>query len=87
LIKALEKARGKEKKELDGWLSDKKFNNKKKVKAVTALYDSLIINTITEKKINSYFEAGFKCLKKIDVPDNKLDALRSFTVNLMKRQV
>lgn len=87
LIKALEKARGKEKKELNEWLNTKKFNKKKKVRAVTALYDSLIINTITEKKINSYFEAGFKCLKKIDVPDNKLDAVRSFTVNLMNRQI
>ncbi|MEJ0057347.1 MAG: polyprenyl synthetase family protein [Bacteroidota bacterium] len=59
LIKALEKARGKEKIELQRWLSAKKFDKRKKVKAVSSLFDSLGIPVITETKIGEYFEKGF----------------------------
>src|SRR6185369_7488318 len=51
LIKALEKAKGKQRTELDKWLASKKFSKTKKIKAVTAIYDSLQIHSITEQKI------------------------------------
>jgi geranylgeranyl diphosphate synthase, type II len=86
LIKALERARGKEKKELEKWVKAKNFNKNQKVKAVTSLYNSLIIDSITERKINSYFEAGFKALKKVTAEESKLKNLQAFALDLMKRQ-
>ena len=85
LIKALEKAKGKDKTELNFWLSAKKFNKQKKVKAVTAIYDKLKISELTEKKINSYFDKGFEGLQALSDSPAK-DILISFTKDLIKRQ-
>jgi len=86
LIKSKEKARGKDKRELDQWLKEKKFNKQKKVNAVTALYDKLGIPQLTEKKIQFYFDKGFEKLEKIhDSPAKAL--LIRFTKDLIDRQV
>ncbi len=86
LIKAKEKARGKDKAELVQWLQAKKFSRQKKVKAVTALYDKLGIQQLTEKKIQFYFDKGFEKLGKIQSSPAKT-ALIAFTQNLIDRQV
>jgi len=83
LIKALEKVRGKQKLELNRWLSAKKFNAAKKVKAVTQIYDSLNIPAITEKKIEEYFQQGFTSLSKVSGDTQWLEA---FTKELIARQ-
>ncbi len=83
LIKALEKARGKDKVELTKWLSATKFNAAKKVKAVTSIYDNIGVQLLTEKKIEAYFSKGFERLK--DVKGNK-SVLIAFTNNLIARQ-
>ena len=85
LIKAKEKARGKEKDELDYWLKTRKFNKLKKVKAVTALYDHLHIAQLTEAKIQFYFDKGFNQLKKITDSPSK-NALIGFAKELIVRQ-
>lgn len=86
LIKAKEKARGKDKIELDQWLKVKKFNKQTKIKAMTALYDKLSIPQLTEKKIQFYFDKGFDKLEKI--PDSSAKAqLIGFTRDLIGRQV
>jgi geranylgeranyl diphosphate synthase, type II len=86
LIKAKQKARGKDKVELEQWLSAKKFNKQKKVKAVTALYDKLNIPALTESKIQYYFTQGFDSLKKIDDSVAK-SQLIEFTRDLINRQI
>ena len=83
LIKALEKAKGKQQKELKEWLSAKKFNAKKKVTAITGIYDALGISELTEIKVNQYFEKGFDRLRAIS-PNNS--SLVDFTQELMARQ-
>ena len=83
LIKALEKARGKSKTELLGWINAKKFNKQNKVKAITAIYNSLDIPTTTELKINEYFNKGFANLDKIRGDKN---ILTKFTKDLIARQ-
>jgi len=83
LIKALEKAKGKQQKELKEWLSAKKFNAKKKVAAITGIYDALGISELTELKVNHYFKKGFDRLKEIS-PNNS--SLVDFTQELMARQ-
>jgi len=85
LIKAKEKARGKDKQELEEWLKAKKFNKQKKVKAVTALYTRLGIAKLTEIKIEEYFSKGFRNLGKLkDSPQKQ--QLIEFTQNLITRQ-
>lgn len=87
LIKALEKAKGKQKKELDEWLIAKKFNSKKKIAGVKIIYDSVGIPEMTEKKVNFYFEKGFKNLEALSVDPKTKVALKQFTENLIARQV
>ncbi len=85
LIKALEKATGKEKKELSLWLSEKKFKKQEKVNAVKEIFDSLNIPSLTEKKINQYFAKGFSQLEKLSSPNGK-EILKGFAENLIERQ-
>jgi geranylgeranyl diphosphate synthase, type II len=84
LIKALEKAKGKQKKELLKWLEPKKFNPEKKVKAVTEIYDSLEVPLLAEAKISGYFATGFDRLKEVKCNTTELV---TFTQELMARQV
>jgi geranylgeranyl diphosphate synthase type II len=85
LIKALEKAKGKEKAELTKWLVAKKIDKRKKVKAVTALFDKLHIEKLTTNKINSYFQKGLTSLDQLEVPSGRKDELKKFVLNLMDR--
>jgi geranylgeranyl diphosphate synthase type II len=85
LIKALEKAKGNDKKELSFWLGQKKFNKRKKIKAVTDIYDKLKIAALTENKINRYFARGFKNLDLLNSSEAK-DLLIIFTKDLIIRQ-
>lgn len=83
LIKAQEKARGKQRLELNQWLSTKKFNAAKKVKAVTQIYDALSIPMITERKIEEYFQQGFTSLSTVS---GDTQWLEGFTKDLIARQ-
>jgi geranylgeranyl diphosphate synthase, type II len=83
LIKALEKAKGKNKLELNEWINAKKFNTTKKVKAVTAIYDHIGIPALAEKKIEEYFSKGFENLER--VKRNKT-MLTTFAKDLISRQ-
>ncbi len=85
LLKAIEKATGKEKKQLTTWLNATKFNKKEKVEAVKKLYDTLKIPALTEKKINSFFAKGFKSLDNLS-SDKSVDILRQYAETLIGRQ-
>ncbi len=87
LIKALELARGNEKRELENWLEAKKFNEKEKVRSVRELYDRLGLVSISEKKIDKYFKKGFTNLQKLDAPYDKVENLSGFTKGLIQREV
>jgi geranylgeranyl diphosphate synthase type II len=87
LIKALENAKGKQRKELTGLLEAKKFNKQAKVKAVKGVYDSLNIPTLTEKKVNQYFDKGFKNLESLECKVESKTTLRKFAKDLIGRQV
>lgn len=83
LILALKLAKGKQKQELIKWIEAKKFNKKKKVKAVTEIYDSLHIASITETKIDHYFKKGFSNLSSIT---KDMSNLVVFAKELIRRQ-
>jgi geranylgeranyl diphosphate synthase type II len=85
LIKSLEMAKGKERAELVKWLKAKKFDHRKKVKAVTALFDKLSIEKIATNKVNHYFQKGLASLDQLRVPSDNKRELRKFILNLMDR--
>lgn len=85
LIKALEKARGKDKAEFKRWLGARKFKPAAKVKAVTALYDKLQIAELTQEKISASFEKGFRSLEPFSRKD-QVPTLISFANGIAARQ-
>jgi geranylgeranyl diphosphate synthase, type II len=84
LVKALELAKGKDKAELRKWLSLKKFDKRKKVAAVTRIYDSVNVRSITEKIAAEYFDEGYRCLDRIK--NEKKEVLISFARSLSARK-
>jgi geranylgeranyl diphosphate synthase, type II len=84
LIRALERAKGKDKTELQKWLTARTFDKVKKVKAMTALYDKLEIKAITEAEINNYFAKGLQSLAQLPASASR-DALGELIMQLMKR--
>lgn len=85
LIKALERAGPAETKELTYWLTAKKFDKKKKVRAVIDIYDRLKIPQLTRRKADGYFKKAFGLLEQLpDTPAR--ENLRKFTHMLVDRQ-
>lgn len=85
LIKAIEKVNGSTKKELIDWLTVKRFNKKKKVNAVTSIYNSLKIGELTEKKAADYFLKAFKSINKLSSNERSKE-LKFFASNLIARE-
>ncbi len=85
LITALARAKGKDKKDLEQWLAVKKFDGRRKVEAVTAIYDKLGIQSITEDKIQDYFGKGFALLDQL-YPKEEARPLIQFAQALAERQ-
>ncbi len=86
LLKALELSKGKQREELNQWLSVKKFNKKEKVAAVKSIYDALDIPSLTERKVNQYFKKGFASLEKVKGNTMAKQQLKSFAEELVARQ-
>jgi len=87
LIKALELAKGKDAEELNHWLSLKEFGKAEKVTAIRALYEKLGIKSLTETKMNSYFDAGFAQLESIHFSNPEYyQALYAITQDLIHRE-
>jgi len=87
LIEALAQAKGKtEEQQLEQWLSAVGFDKNQKVKAVTAIYDSLGIKQMAEAKMNEYFRKGLTDLEKLDAPAEKKQPLLQLIQNLIERE-
>jgi geranylgeranyl diphosphate synthase type II len=86
LIKASELSRGKQRKDLENWLAQKKFNKTKKVNAVKAIYDNLDIPRLTERKINNYFKKGFSKLGDLNCSADAKQTLVQFAEQLIQRE-
>jgi geranylgeranyl diphosphate synthase, type II len=86
LIKALEKARGKTRKELLLWLGSKKFNRVEKIRAVKAIYDELNIPAIVEGKVAYFFRKGFQSLDRVSGNASQKQILKEYTRALIERQ-
>jgi len=85
MITALSLASGNNRKELNRWISAPRFDKRKKVQAVTAIYERLGVSNHTEKKIDFYFKRGLAQLDKLKIQERKKVALREYTLNLINR--
>jgi geranylgeranyl diphosphate synthase type II len=86
LIEALERATGKQRETLDFWLNATAYNPQEKVEAVTKIYRELEIDTLTETKIQHYFDLGYAQLDALHAPDEKKAQLRGFMDWLIARE-
>ena len=86
LIKSLELADRRQRKDLDNWMTKKKFNKREKVSAVKKIYDALSISNLTESKIERYFKKGFKSLERVGCADKTKALLRGYTRQLIERE-
>lgn len=86
LIKALEKSQGKLNTDLQTWLDKRDFDKTEKINAIKAIYNELDIKTLTEEKINLYFDKAFEQMESIEAEDNKKALLKSFAEKLVNRE-
>jgi geranylgeranyl diphosphate synthase, type II len=82
LIKAQQLSKGKTKTELSKWLKAKPGAKKKKIEAVTGIYNNLGVAELTRKKIQSYFDASLADLSEV----KGSNLLVEFARTLMNRQ-
>ncbi|MGM0407721.1 MAG: polyprenyl synthetase family protein [Bacteroidota bacterium] len=85
LIEALENANTTQKKELKKWLAKTDFNAGEKINAVTDLYNQLEIKQLTEKKIDSYFNAASEILQKLPVDEKRKLPLKNLSKMMLGR--
>ena len=87
LVKALELAKGEDKKKLTALLADGSTTKpEKKIKDVCALYDKLHIQQLTEEKIESYFAKADKCLHALGGSLFSKAQLKKFIAKLRARE-
>ncbi|PZV82925.1 geranylgeranyl diphosphate synthase type II [Algoriphagus aquaeductus] len=87
LIKALELAQGEDLAALNYWLSLKEFDKVEKVNAVKAIYEKLGIRSLTEAKMQSYFDAGFSQFDGLHFQNEEYyQALYAITQDLIHRE-
>ena len=86
LIKALERAEGKDKEELLNWISGTDFDPEEKITAVKAIYDKVNVREITNERINELFAEAISSLNDIHVEESKKAALHEFANKLLKRK-
>lgn len=86
LINAFNHADAAQRKELDKWVSAKKFDRQEKIDAVTKIYDELGIREMCEQKIEYYFEQAKTFLDAVSVVAEKKQELLEYSDRLMKRK-
>lgn len=88
LIKAFQKAEGKDREELIKWIATpvSQKNRGQKVAAVTAIYNKLGIGNIAKEKMEDYYKQAILALDKVNVPDEKKAPLYDIAARMMKRE-
>lgn len=71
--------------ELIEWIEKKDFDENKKIKAVTAIYDKLNLKQKSEDLINEYYIESIKCLEKVNVSKERKEVLFQLAQSLKSR--
>lgn len=85
LIKALKSSDGKQKAELNKWLTAEEFNHEQKIIAVKKIYDELNLRVLVENLIEKYYLASLDFLSSISVSDARKHDLLKFSEQLTHR--
>ncbi|HEY8784337.1 MAG TPA: polyprenyl synthetase family protein [Mucilaginibacter sp.] len=86
LIKALELANAGQAKGLTDWINLKQFDNTEKVRAVTAIYNTLEVRQHAENTMQAYTDKAFEALDEINLTDERKQYLRNFADGLLVRE-
>lgn len=86
LIKALERAEGIDKQQLEYWIEAQEYDRSEKVNAVTEIYTRLGIDTLAKERIDKYFTSALNHLDAISAPAERKAELLSFVQQMMRRE-
>lgn len=86
LIKALERAEGIDRQQLEYWIEAQEFDRSEKVNAVTEIYTRLGIDTLAKERIEKYFTSALNHLDAISAPAERKAELLSFVQQMMRRE-
>ena len=85
LIKALQRAQKQPKKELNYWIQAKEFEEEEKIRAVTALYDQLLIPQEVRTKIETLRTECYASIDQLQAPVSRKEAIKSLLDQLSVR--
>lgn len=85
LINALQNASGNLKTELLNWMNISDFNAEEKISAVLNIYNQLNIKTLTEQKIESYFQKCGDIFQQIPIEQQRKKRLLQISTSMLKR--
>ncbi|MDR1526196.1 MAG: polyprenyl synthetase family protein [Dysgonamonadaceae bacterium] len=85
LIKALNEAEDKEKRELLRWMKVSDLPEKK-IQAVTAIYDRLLVKDKARGQMEEYYWKAIRSLEEVNVSDDKKLVLQALAKELIHRQ-
>lgn len=86
LITAMDRVEGKDKEDLNHWLSLSDFNKEDKIRAIIGIYDSYKVREAATIAMNSYFDHAMADLTKLKANLLRKGILRNFVINLMQRE-
>ncbi len=86
LLTALQEATGETKTELEQWLTNTTTDPSHKIAAVTAIYDQLGIRQICEQVMLDYTNQALADLSKVNVAEEKKQALQQLANKLLARK-
>lgn len=85
LIQAFNNADGRQRAELNRWISAERFDRDEKVKAVRGIYDEIGVREMCLELINSYYEESRLFLQNVALPDDRKVHLRDFALSMLNR--
>lgn len=87
LIKALECADEKQRKDLNHWLNAETFQPAEKIEAVTEIYNQLNISNVCENKMREYYTLAMESLATVAVAEDRKKELKNLVKLLMYREM
>ena len=87
LITALEQADGRQRAELEKYLTSTICEPSEKIAAVTALYNEMGIGNRCQEEIKALYDEGLAVFAQIGLPDEQKKELKDFVCGLMERNL
>lgn len=85
LLKALEISDDQTRESILKWISEKDFDENKKIEAITEIYNRLNIKSITESGIDEFYQSALNISEIIDLPQESKNKLMQLAEMIMKR--